>query len=231
LSLTIAIDGFSSCGKSTLAKALAAKLNYAYIDSGAMYRCATLHAINRGVIKDGAFSNTELVKLIPEINIEFKFNAKTQINEVFLNGKNVDREIRNLEVSSNVSPVSAVPEIRKKMVSMQREFGKNKSVVMDGRDIGTHVFPNADLKLFMTADVDIRVDRRYDELHSKGEKVTREEIKKNLIDRDYQDTHRQESPLTKADDAIVLDNSELDRNQQIEFVMKIINDFSILNKK
>ncbi|MFN5183506.1 MAG: (d)CMP kinase [Bacteroidota bacterium] len=230
MSLTIAIDGYSSCGKSTLAKALAAKLNYAYIDSGAMYRCVTLHALNKGVIKDGSFSENELIKLLPEIQIEFKFNSRTQVNEVILNGKNVDREIRNLQVSSNVSPVSAVPEIRRYMVAMQRDFGKNKSVVMDGRDIGTHVFPDADIKLFMTADVDIRIERRFDELQSKGEKVTRDEIKKNLLDRDHQDTHRKESPLIKADDAVVLDNTDLDRNQQLDFVMKLINDFALTNK-
>lgn len=228
MSLTIAIDGYSSCGKSTLAKALASKLNYAYVDSGAMYRCVTLFALRKGIIKDGSFSNEEVLRTLSFIKIEFKFNPHNHINEVLLNGSNVDREIRSLEVSSNVSAISAIKELREEMVRMQREFGLNKSVVMDGRDIGTHVFPNADLKLFMTADLDVRVQRRYDELHSKGEKVTFEEVKKNLLDRDHQDTHRKESPLVKADDAIVLDNSDLDKNQQLEFVLKLISDFALI---
>ena len=228
MSLTIAIDGYSSCGKSTLAKALAASLNYAYVDSGAMYRCVTLYALRKGIIKDGSFFKDELIKILPEVNISFQFNPKSQTNEVFLNGINVEREIRSLEVASHVSAVSAIKELRLIMVGMQRDLGKNKSVVMDGRDIGTHVFPDADLKIFMTADLDVRVQRRYDELCSKGENTTQEEVKKNLLDRDYQDTHRKESPLIKADDAIVLDNSELDKNQQLDFVMKLISDFALL---
>ena len=229
MSYTIAIDGYSSCGKSTLAKALAARLNYAYIDSGAMYRCITLFALKMGIIKDTSFSAEEIIRIIPDVKIEFKFNPKTFSNEVFLNGMHVEKEIRGLEVSNRVSAVSAIKELRERMVALQREFGKNKSVVMDGRDIGTHVFPDADLKIFMTADLDIRVQRRFEELKSKGDKVTYDEVKKNLLDRDYQDTHRKESPLIQADDAVVLDNSEMDKMQQLDFVIKLINDLKLIS--
>lgn len=229
MSYTIAIDGYSSCGKSTLAKALAARLNYAYIDSGAMYRCITLFALKMGIIKDTSFSAEEIIRIIPDVKIEFKFNPKTFSNEVFLNGMHVEKEIRGLEVSNRVSAVSSIKELRERMVALQREFGKNKSVVMDGRDIGTHVFPDADLKIFMTADLDIRVQRRFEELKSKGDKVTYDEVKKNLLDRDYQDTHRKESPLIQADDAVVLDNSEMDKMQQLDFVIKLINDLKLIS--
>jgi cytidylate kinase len=225
--ITIAIDGYSSCGKSTLAKALAAKLGYAYVDSGAMYRCVTLLALRKGVIKDHSFQESEIVKLLDEINLSFQFNPATKSNETFMNGENVEKEIRQMIVSENVSAVSAVHEVRVKMIALQRKLGKKKGIVMDGRDIGTNVFPDAELKLFMTADTDIRTQRRYDEYSAKGQHVSFSEVKANLIRRDHEDTHRKENPLTQAEDAIVLDNSDLTREQQLDFVIKLINDLTL----
>lgn len=221
--ITIAIDGYSSCGKSTLAKALAANLNYAYVDSGAMYRCVTLHCLKKGIIKDHSFLTVEVIKILPDIKLTFEFNTKTRVNETFLNGKNVEKEIRTLEVAGHVSSISSIKEVRSHMVKIQREIGKNKGVVMDGRDIGSTVFPDAELKIFMTAESDIRVQRRLDELHAKGEQVSFEDVKKNLLDRDYQDTHRKESPLIKAKDAIILDNSDLNREEQLAYILSLIN--------
>jgi CMP/dCMP kinase len=225
--ITIAIDGYSSCGKSTVAKALAAKLGYAYIDSGAMYRCVTLFAINKGVIKDNSFAEEEIVKLLPEIHLRFEFNAHTKTSETFLNDKNVEREIRTMLVSDNVSKVSAIPAVRKQMVQLQRKMGKQKGIVMDGRDIGSNVFPDAELKLFMTADPDVRAQRRYDELHSKGQMISMNDVRENLDYRDYEDTHRKENPLIKTADAMVLDNSELTREEQLEFILRLIKDLAL----
>lgn len=225
--ITIAIDGYSSCGKSTLAKALAAKLGYAYVDSGAMYRSVTLYALRQGIIKDHGFIEDQIVRILPEINLTFKFNPATRSSETFMNGENVEKELRHMVVSENVSKVSAIHEVRVKMIAIQRELGKNKGIVMDGRDIGTNVFPDAELKLFMTADPDIRTQRRYDEMLSKGQHPTFLDVKKNLLDRDHEDTHRKENPLTQADDAIVLDNSELSREQQLEYVLKLITDLTL----
>ncbi|MCE3279948.1 MAG: cytidylate kinase [Bacteroidetes bacterium] len=225
--ITIAIDGYSSCGKSTLAKALAGKLGYAYVDSGAMYRSVTLHALRQGIIKDHGFIAEQIIKILPEINLSFKFNPGTGSSETFLNGENVEKELRHMIVSENVSKVSAIHEVRVKMIAIQRELGKNKGIVMDGRDIGTNVFPDAELKLFMTADPDIRTQRRYDEMLAKGQHPTFLDVKKNLLDRDYEDTHRKENPLTQAEDAIVLDNTELNREQQLEYVMKLITDLTL----
>lgn len=225
MKLTIAIDGYSSCGKSTLAKALAARLNYAYIDSGAMYRCVTLYCLQKGIIKDHSFLTDEVIKILSDIRVDFRFNSSTRTNETFMNGHNVEKDIRSMEVASHVSAISAIKEVRQSLVSLQREFGKNKAVVMDGRDIGTTVFPDADLKIFMTADMDVRVYRRYDELKAKGaDHVSFDEVKQNLIERDYLDTHRKESPLLKAKDAVVLDNTELTREEQLDFVLKLIKD-------
>ncbi len=224
MGITIAIDGYSSCGKSTLAKALAAKLNYAYIDSGAMYRCVTLHCIQRGIIKDGIFLTEEVVKTLPAIHLSFQFNLKTKFNESFLNNKNVEKDIRSLEVAASASSISTIREVRIQMVKLQRKMGENKSVVMDGRDIGTAVFPNAELKLFMTADTDIRIQRRLNELKLRGDKISFAEVKKNLLDRDYQDTHRKESPLIRSADAIVLDNSEMDTEEQLRFALQLANE-------
>ena len=222
--ITIAIDGYSSCGKSTLAKALAAKLNYAYIDSGAMYRSATLYCLRKGVIRNNKFDKEEVIKLLSEITLSFHFNPHTKTNETFLNGENVEKEIRTMPVAENVSKISAIKEVREHMVILQREFGKNKGVVMDGRDIGSFVFPDAELKLFMTADTDIRTQRRQDELWSKGQHVEFNEVKINLMKRDYDDTHRKENPLIRAKNAVILDNSDLSREEQLEYVLKLIGD-------
>ncbi|MDQ3048651.1 MAG: (d)CMP kinase [Bacteroidota bacterium] len=222
--ITIAIDGYSSCGKSTLAKALAAKIGYAYVDSGAMYRCVTLYAIQKGAIKDHSFIESDIERLLDEINLTFKFNPQTKSSDTFLNGENVEKEIRKMIISENVSKVSAIHEVRVKMIKIQRDLGKDKGIVMDGRDIGTNVFPDAELKLFMTADTDIRTQRRYDELKTKGQNISFSEVRDNLIYRDHEDTHRKENPLTQAADAIILDNSELNREQQLDFVLKLIED-------
>ncbi|MCX6312762.1 MAG: (d)CMP kinase [Bacteroidetes bacterium] len=225
--ITIAIDGYSSCGKSTIAKSLAAKLHYSYVDTGAMYRAVTLYCIDHGLIKDHAFDEHEIVLALKDIHLTFKFNPNTKSSETFLNGINVEKEIRSMNVSSSVSPVSKIHEVRVHLVALQREMGKNKAVVMDGRDIGTNVFPDAELKIFMTADPDIRTHRRYDELAAKGVKITFEEVRENLISRDHEDTHRKENPLIKADDAIVLDNTDLTREEQLEFVVKLVEDLSL----
>jgi cytidylate kinase len=225
--ITIAIDGYSSCGKSTLAKALAAKLGYAYVDSGAMYRCVTLFGLRNGLIKDHSFIEDEIIKILSEINLKFEFNPNTKTSDTFLNGENVEKDIRQMIVSENVSKISAIKAVRTKMIMIQRDLGKNGGIVMDGRDIGTNVFPNADLKLFMTADPDIRTQRRLDELTSKGQHPTFLDVKQNLLSRDYEDTHRKENPLTQAKDAIVLDNSDLTREQQLEFVLKLITDLTL----
>ena len=225
--IIVAIDGYSSCGKSTLAKALAANMSYAYIDSGAMYRCVTLYALQNGMIKDKQFLPEEIISTLPHVHIIFQFNAHTKTSDTYLNDVNVERQIRTLEVAEMVSKVSTVKEVRTHMVALQRKMGKGKGIVMDGRDIGTNVFPKAELKLFMTADMDVRVQRRLDELNSKGMHVNFEEVKQNLLSRDHDDTHRKENPLTKADDAIVLDNSELTKEEQLEFVVKLIDDLTL----
>src|ERR1700740_3489304 len=176
--IIVAIDGFSSCGKSTLARALASSMGYAYIDSGAMYRCVTLYALQRGMIKDKVFLNEEIIAILPDVHISFKFNAHTKTSDTYLNDVNVERQIRSLEVAEIVSKVSIVKEVRKHLVAMQRKMGKGKGIVMDGRDIGTNVFPNAELKIFMTADMDVRIARRVDELTSKALHVSNENVKK-----------------------------------------------------
>ena len=225
--ITIAIDGYSSCGKSTLAKALAAHLGYAYIDSGAMYRSVTLYALRKGVIKDGSFSEDEINKLLDEIHLTFQFNPHTKSSDTFLNGENVEKELRQMIVSENVSKVSAIHEVRLHMIAIQRKLGKNKGIVMDGRDIGSNVFKDAELKIFMTADTDIRTQRRYDELTSKGQHISFNEVRANLLYRDHEDTHRKENPLIQAKDAILLDNSDLTREQQLEYVVKLIHDLTL----
>ena len=222
--ITIAIDGYSSCGKSTIAKALAAQLSYSYVDSGAMYRAVTLYCLQHGIIKDGAFVESEVVRALDDITLTFQFNPNTKTSETFLNGVNVEREIRRMEVSNLVSPISKIVAVRKRMVDLQREMGKDKGVVMDGRDIGTNVFPDAELKIFMTADPDVRVQRRLDELTAKGEFISKDDVRANLMSRDYEDTHRKENPLIKADDAVVLDNSELNREEQLEFVLRLVKE-------
>jgi cytidylate kinase len=226
--ITIAIDGFSSCGKSTLAKALAARLGYFYVDSGAMYRAVTLFAIKHGYIKNNEVNADAILHNLDKVNIWFKYNNNSKSSETYLNGENVEKEIRSIQVSSFVSTVSAIKEVRRKMVAIQQEMGREKGVVMDGRDIGTTVFPNAELKLFMTADPDVRAQRRFIEYKTKGETVLISDIKKNLEKRDYEDTHRKESPLIKAKDAVLFDNSDLNQTEQLDYVLKLIKDFGVI---
>ena len=195
--ITIAIDGYSSTGKSTLAKQLANKLGYVYVDTGAMYRVTTLYALKNGFISETHFNVNDFVLELHKISISFKFNAELRFAEVYLNGENVEKEIRTMHVSSFVSKIAAVPEVRYRLVKQQQEIGKQSGVVMDGRDIGTVVFPNAELKLFMTATDKVRAQRRYDELVEKGDVVTYEEVLHNVRERDYIDTHRENSPLLK----------------------------------
>ncbi|MCB9222903.1 MAG: (d)CMP kinase [Crocinitomicaceae bacterium] len=222
--ITIAIDGFSSCGKSTLAKALANHLNYIYVDSGAMYRAVTLHLINTGLLKDGHFISKQVINELNRIHIKFQYNRELNRSETYLNGENVEKDIRTMEISRQVSAISAIPEVRAKLVGIQQTMGSEGGVVMDGRDIGTVVFPNADVKLFMTASNDIRAERRYLEMKEKGQDLTLEEVKHSIARRDHLDMNRDISPLRKADDAIELDNSELDEEQQFELALKIINE-------
>ncbi len=218
--ITIAIDGHSSCGKSTIARSLAAKLGYIFIDSGAMYRAVTLFAIRNQLVENGEVDRETLIRKLPEIKIEFRFNPERQMSDMYLNGENVENEIRQLPVSQNVSLVAAIVEVRKAMVRLQQEMGKNKGIVMDGRDIGTVVFPEAELKLFVTATPEIRAQRRFDELTAKGEAVSYDEILKNVKDRDFIDSTREASPLRKAEDALVLDNSHMTREEQMDWVIE-----------
>lgn len=218
--IVIAIDGHSSCGKSTLAKSLARQLGYIYIDSGAMYRVVTLHALRNGWITDGQPDKKKITEGLRDIKITFEWDKTTEKNTTFLNGENVEDEIRQLEVSQNVSPVSTIAEVRTEMVKQQRENGKNKGIVMDGRDIGTVVFPDAELKIFMTASPEIRAQRRYLELKEKGEEVAFDEILNNVEERDSIDSTRETSPLRKAEDALVLDNSFLSREEQLQWSLE-----------
>jgi cytidylate kinase len=221
--ITIAIDGYSSCGKSTLAKALANELNYVYVDSGAMYRAVTLHLMNTGLLKDGHFIRKQVISELENINIRFEFNKEDQKSETYLNGENIEKQIRTLEISRQVSAISAIPAVRTKLVSIQQSFGAEGGVVMDGRDIGTVVFPNAEVKLFMVASNDIRAERRFLELKKKGQQLNLEEVKKSIARRDHLDMNREISPLMKADDAIEIDNSELDQNEQFNLALSIID--------
>lgn len=217
--IIIAIDGYSSTGKSTLAKALASVLGYTYIDSGAMYRAVTLYALRFGYVNDSVVKVNQLVTKLPEINISFVLNDDSN-SEICLNGEKVETEIRGMQVSKCVSQVSAIPQVREMLVAQQQLMGKNKAVVMDGRDIGSVVFPNAELKLFMTASEDIRAQRRYHELIAKGSEVSIEEVKVNLSKRDYIDSHRDTAPLIQTNDSIVLDNSNLSQKEQLDWVLE-----------
>lgn len=214
--IIIAIDGYSSCGKSTFAKALAARLGYIFIDTGAMYRAVTLYAMRQGI----ADQPQAVVAALPKIDIAFRFNPESGRSEVYLNGENVEREIRRIDVSNRVSTISSIPEVRAKLVALQQQMGKTRGVVMDGRDIGTVVFPNAELKIFMTADPRVRAERRYKELRAKGEEVSLEEIERNVRERDRQDETRAVSPLRRADDAVVLDNSHMTVEEQMAWFME-----------
>lgn len=224
--ITIAIDGFSSTGKSTIAKKLADKLNYIHIDTGAMYRAITLYAINKKYIGKDFFDSDKLISDLPNINLSFKFNDSKKFAEMYLDGKNVEKEIRSIEVSSLVSPVAAVPEVRKKLVKAQQEMGENKGVVMDGRDIGTVVLPNAELKLFLTASADKRATRRYKELLDRGDKVSFEEVLHNVQERDRYDSTRTDSPLMRAKGAVEIDNSDMGLQEQFDRIMGLVNNLS-----
>lgn len=219
--ITIAIDGFSSTGKSTVAKQLARKLQYVYVDTGAMYRAVTLFAIENKLINEQNFDNKGLINVLNDIHLKFVYNKDLGFSEIYLNDKNVDKKIRSLNVSNFVSTIAKVSEVRKKLVNQQQLYGVKKGVVMDGRDIGTVVFPNADLKIFMTASPKIRAKRRFDELVLTGEKVSYEEIFQNVVKRDTIDTSRKDSPLVKAKDAIEIDNSNLSPSEQFEIILKL----------
>lgn len=229
--ITIAIDGFSSTGKSTIAKQLAKALGYIYVDSGAMYRAVTLYAMQNHLINEYTFNKEQLITQLNDILIEFKYNEKLGYAEVYLNGQNVEKKIRTLEVSQFVSQVSALTEVRKQQVKQQQLFGKNKGVVIDGRDIGTVVFPNAELKLFITASPNIRAKRRYNELLNKGENISFEDVLENVKSRDYLDSTREDSPLIKAKDAIEIDNSDMTLEQQFNKVLSLAKDKIELSKK
>ncbi len=219
--ITIAIDGYSSCGKSTMAKDLAKEIGYVYVDTGAMYRSVTLYALRHDLfMEDGNVNIEKLEQEMPNINISFKFNEETGRPDCYLNGELVEKKIRSLEVSSHVSPIAAVPFVREALVAQQQKMGEDKGIVMDGRDIGTTVFPNAELKIFVTADSKVRAQRRYDELQAKGMPADFDDILKNVEERDYIDTHRETSPLRKADDAITLDNSHMSIPEQKAWLMK-----------
>ena len=221
--ITIAIDGFSSTGKSTLAKQLAKHLGYVYVDTGAMYRAVALFAMKNNLISVNSFDKVRLLNELKNIVLEFKFNTELGFAEMYLNGENVEKAIRTIEVSGFVSKVAEVSEVRAKLVEQQQEMGKNKAIVMDGRDIGTVVFPDAELKIYMTASAATRAQRRYDELLQKGDSVTYEEVLKNVEERDYIDTHRDDSPLVMAEDAVEIDNSYLSREEQFDAVLDLVN--------
>lgn len=219
--IVIAIDGFSSCGKSTMAKDLARRIGYVYVDTGAMYRSVTLFALNHHLFnEDGSVKADQLEKLMPEVNISFKLNAETGRPDTYLNGVCVENDIRGMEVSSHVSPIAAIPFVREALVAQQQRMGADKGIVMDGRDIGTTVFPEAELKIFVTASAEVRAQRRYDELKAKGAEANYDDILKNVQERDYIDTHREVSPLRKADDALELDNSHMTIEEQNAWLMQ-----------
>ena len=217
--IIVAIDGYSSCGKSTMAKQMAKSLNYIYIDTGAMYRAVTLYALRNGFLASGTLNQSDLINALDQINVAFKHNSTTNTSETFLNGENIEQEIRALEVSNHVSKIAQVKEVRAKMVDLQREMGRDRGLVMDGRDIGTVVFPNAELKIFMTADYQIRAQRRFDELQAKGDSITYEAVLENINSRDMDDTSRTENPLIQADDAIVIDNSNITAEEQLQIAL------------
>lgn len=222
--ITIAIDGFSSTGKSTVAKQLAGELGYIYVDTGAMYRAVTLYAMQNNLISKDGFNKEGLVKELPSIELKFIFEPALGFGAIYLNGIKVEEEIRKMDVSEYVSKVAAVPEVREKLVHQQKIMGEEKGIVMDGRDIGTVVFPNAELKLFMTASAQERASRRFKELEEKGQKVTYDEVLKNVEERDHLDTTRADSPLVKAEDAIEIDNDNLTIPEQFELILKLAKD-------
>ena len=218
--IIIAIDGFSSSGKSTFAREIASRLGYVFVDTGAMYRAVTLCALEHGAIRDGEIDREKLDRILGSIEMEFRVNPEKGTTELYMNGKKAGRKIRSIGVSDLVSRVSALPEVRRKLVALQQAMGRGKGIVMDGRDIGTVVFPDAELKIFLTADPAVRARRRYEELRAKGEDVSLEEIERNIRERDIADQQREISPLRKADDALVLDNSAMTGQEQMEWVME-----------
>ncbi|MBR4995672.1 MAG: (d)CMP kinase [Alistipes sp.] len=218
--IVIALDGFSSCGKSTFAKSIAARLGYIFIDTGAMYRAVTLYALQNGAINDGEVDESRVIALLDEVEISFRFNPERGASDIYINGHYAEDEIRTIEVSNCVSSVSSIREVREKLVAMQQQMGRCRGVVMDGRDIGTVVFPDAELKIFMTADKRVRAERRYAELKAKGDDVTLEEILENVISRDEADMTRAISPLRRAEDAIELDNSSMSVDEQMAWFME-----------
>jgi CMP/dCMP kinase len=220
--IIIAIDGYSSCGKSSFAKEIARIMGYIYIDSGAMYRAVTLYCLRAGLVDERGIRLNSIITGLSKMNINFVYNTDIGQYETYLNSENVEKEIRGIEVSAFVSRISQIPEVRARMVELQRQIGMLKGIVMDGRDIGTVVFPDAELKIFMTASLDVRAKRRYDELVIKGMKVDYEEVRKNIISRDIADENRDISPLRRADDAVVLDNSRMTIPEQLEWVMQLI---------
>ena len=222
--ITIAIDGFSSTGKSTLAKQLADWLDYIYVDTGAMYRAVTLFAMQKGFIEDAKVNQGALEDALKDISIDFKKNESTGVAEVFLNGINVEKQIRTLEVSALVSPVAAISAVRIKLVSQQQKLGQNKGVVMDGRDIATVVFPKAELKIFLDASAPTRAERRYKELIANGDEVSLEDVLANVVERDHIDSTRKDSPLVKAKDAIAIDNSHMNLEDQFHVILQLAKD-------
>lgn len=219
--ITIAIDGHSSCGKSTMAKALARRIGYVYVDTGAMYRAVTLYAMRAGIIDaDGNIDTERLTAAMPDIRITFRFNPDTQRPDTYLNGELVEREIRTIAVSSHVSPIAALPFVREALVEQQQQMGRQGGIVMDGRDIGTVVLPDAELKIFVTASAQVRAERRYKELQEKGMPADFDEILRNVEERDYIDSHREVGPLRQADDALLLDNSHMTIAEQDEWLYR-----------
>lgn len=224
--LTIAIDGYSSCGKSTLAKAIAKKLNYVFVDTGAMYRGVSLYALRNNWVTDKEVNAEEIVGSLADFRLTFEFNEESQRRELHLNGENVEKQIRTLEVAGIVSKVAAIKEVRTKLVDRQREMGKEGGVVMDGRDIGSVVFPDAELKIFVTADPRVRAKRRFDELTARGDELTIKEVEDNLAERDLLDSTRKESPLVRTEDARLLDNTDLNQEEQLKIALDWVEEIS-----
>ena len=222
--IVIAIDGFSSCGKSTFAKAIAAKLGYIFIDTGAMYRAVTLYALENGGFVEGEVDKARVEELLGEIEISFRFNPERGASDIYINGTYAEERIRTIEVSNCVSAISSIAAVRSKLVAMQQDMGKRKGVVMDGRDIGTVVFPDAELKIYMTADPKVRAERRYAELQAKGDSVSFEEVYANVVSRDEADMTRAISPLRRAEDAILLDNTHMSVEEQMEWFLERYNE-------